>query len=48
MKDGCAERDEILGIKAITTFIDQKAYLVSREPILMVVMGYHGKRMQQK
>lgn len=48
MKDGYAGRDEILGIKATTTFIDGKAYLVSREPILMVVMGYHGKRMQQR
>ena len=48
MKDGCAERDEILGIKTTTTFIDEMAYLVSREPILMVVMGYHGKRMQKK
>ena len=47
MRDGCAERDEILGIKATTTFTDEKAPVVSREPILTVVTGHHRGRTLQ-
>lgn len=42
MRDGCAESDEILGIKAPNAFTDKKAPLASRKWILAVVMGHHG------